>query len=298
MYLFQQIEEIVMEYNDARKVIGEFILNEKENIYRYSMDEIAKYTYTSKATLVRFAKILGYKGWRDFIKALIEEVKYQEANSELMDVNYPFKENDNYKNIINKISRLQIESIKDTADKLDEEMLKKAVINILDSEKVFIFGMKPNTSIAGSLKWKFLSIGKYIDIVEVGEFGLVSRTLTEKDCVIIISYSGNSIDKEPMKHIEVLKSQNVKLIGITSGGENYMRKNIDCILTMSSREKLYSKIANFATEQSILYIFNILFACCFKKEYKNNLSYKIENSRKLESSRKTTLKSMEEKWVE
>lgn len=294
MYLFQQIEEVIMQYNDARRVIGEFILSEKETVFKYSMDEIAKYTYTSKATLVRFAKTLGYKGWRDFIKALIQEVKYQEINSDLIDVNYPFKENDVYKDIISKISRLQIESIKDTEDKLDEEMIRKAVINILDSEKVFIFGMRPNTNIAGSLKWKFLSIGKYINIIDVGEFGLVSRSLTDKDCVIIISYSGNSIDKEPMKHIEVLKSQKVKLIGITSDGENYMRKNIDCILTISSREKLYSKIANFATEQSILYIFNVLFACCFKKEYNNNLSYKIENSKKLESSRRTTLKSMEE----
>lgn len=296
MYLFQQIEEVIMQYNDARQIIGEFVLNEKERLHRYSMDEIAQFTYTSKATLVRFAKTLGYKGWRDFMKAFIEEIKYQNANSTEIDVNYPFKESDNYKEIINKISRLQIESIMDTADKLDEEMLKKAVVYIWGSERILIFGMKPNTDIAESLRWKFLSIGKYIQIAELGEFGLVARSLTNKDCAIIISYSGNNIEKDPMKHIEILKNKKVKLIGVTSGGHNYIRENIDCILTISSRERLYSKIANFATEQSMLYIFNVLFACCFKKEYKNNLLYKIENSKKLEESRKSSLKSMEEEF--
>lgn len=294
MYLFQQIEEVIMQYNDARQVIGEFVISEKDKLHRYSMDEIAKYTYTSKATLVRFAKALGYKGWRDFMKAFIEEVKYQNDNSTEVDVNYPFGENDTYKEIINKISRLQIESIMDTSDKLDEEIIRQAVIRILGARRICIFGMKPNTQIAGGLKWKFLSIGKYIEIVELGEVGLVSRTLTNEDCAIVISYSGNNIEKDPMKHIEMLKNQKVKMIGITSGGNNYIRENIDCILTISSRERLYSKIANFATEQSMIYIFNVLFACCFKKEYKNNLLYKIDNSKKLEESRKSSLRSMDE----
>lgn len=68
------------------------------------------------------------------MKAFIEEVKYQNSNSTEVDVNYPFKENDTYKEVISKISRLQIESIMDTTDKLDEEMIKKAVINILGSD--------------------------------------------------------------------------------------------------------------------------------------------------------------------
>ena len=96
MYLFQQIEEVMMHYNDARQVIGKFVLNEKDRLHKYSMEEIAQYTYTSKATLVRFAKALGYKGWRDFMKAFIEEVKYQNDNSTEVDVNYPFGENDTF----------------------------------------------------------------------------------------------------------------------------------------------------------------------------------------------------------
>ncbi len=294
MYLFQQIEELIMQYNDARKIIAEFVLAEKDRLYTYNMQEVAQYTYTSKATLVRFAKALGYRGWKDFIKAFIEELKYQESNDTEIDVNYPFSQNSTYKEIENNIARLQIESILDTVDKIDEEMIKLAVERILKSNRVKVFGLKPNTYIVENLRWKFLNIGKHIDIAEQGEFGISVKSLTKDDCAIIISYSGNNLEKEPMCYIDTLQKQGVSLIGVTSVGNNYIRERIDCILTISSRERLYSKISNFATEQSMLYLFNILFSCCFNEDYNKNLSYKIENARKLEEPRKTALKVMEE----
>ena len=89
MYLFQRIEEMTIEYQDARSVIAEFLLNEKSHLYQYTMDEIAHLTYTSKPTLVRFAKGLGFHGWKDFMRSLIEEVKYLESHETTIDVNFP-----------------------------------------------------------------------------------------------------------------------------------------------------------------------------------------------------------------
>ena len=75
MYLFQRIEEMTIEYQDARSVIAEFLLNEKSHLYQYTMDEIAHLTYTSKPTLVRFAKGLGFHGWKDFIAKNPDKVR-------------------------------------------------------------------------------------------------------------------------------------------------------------------------------------------------------------------------------
>ena len=73
-----------------------------------------------------------------------------------------------------------------------------------------------------------------------------------------------------------------------------MRKNLDCIITMSSRERLYSKIANYATEESLNYILNVLFSCCFASQYKQNLEFKIKNSSLLEQERVTMMKEMQD----
>lgn len=294
MYLFQRIEEVMMLYHDARSVIAEFILNERNHLYQYTMDDIAHLTFTSKPTLVRFAKTLGYKGWKDFNRALIEEIKYQENNKSEVDVNFPFNEKDNYQEIINNLSRLQIESIMDTTHLLKEKMLELAVIRISKARKIVLFGMKPNSYYAQSFRWKFLSIGINIHIAKEGELGMLARTLTKDDCAILISYSGNNVAKDPMAQVEILKKQEVPIIAMTSGGNNYLQQHVDCIFEISSRERLYSKISTFATEQSLLLIFNVIFACFFRKDYHRNLVYKIENSKMLEGQRIAALENLKE----
>ena len=73
-----------------------------------------------------------------------------------------------------------------------------------------------------------------------------------------------------------------------------MRKNLDCVFTLCTRERLYTKIANYSTEESLNYILNVLFSCCFARNYKANLDFKIRNSRVLEHERFTMMKAIKD----
>ena len=60
MNLLHKVEEAMMQYGgNSRRSIGEFILKEKNNLHKYSLQEIADQTYTSKAAVVRFAQAVG-----------------------------------------------------------------------------------------------------------------------------------------------------------------------------------------------------------------------------------------------
>lgn len=284
----------MMEYHDARYAVGEFVLHEQSNLHKYTINQIAEYSYTSKATVVRFAKTLGFDGWKEFMKAFISEMKYLEQHKADADVNYPFDAKSSVNEIIDSIKKVQIESIQDSADLLDVEMLEKAVHYLIKAKHIIIFGLSPNIFIGELFRRKMITIKKQVDIAKLGEMGIISNTLTEDDCAIMISYSGNNEHAEPMCYIPTLLDNKVSVIGITSGGDNYMRKELDCVLTMSSKERLYTKISNFATEESLQYIFNVLFSCYFAKHYQDNNLYKLQNSKILESSRWAVLKSMKD----
>ena len=284
----------MMEYHDARYAVGEFVLHEQSNLHKYTINQIAEYSYTSKATVVRFAKTLGFDGWKEFMKAFISEMKYLEQHKADADVNYPFDAKSSVNEIIDSIKKVQIESIQDSADLLDVEMLEKAVHYLIKAKHIIIFGLSPNIFIGELFRRKMITIKKQVDIAKLGEMGIISNTLTEDDCAIMISYSGNNEHAEPLCYIPTLLENKVSVIGITSGGDNYMRKELDCVLTMSSKERLYTKISNFATEESLQYIFNVLFSCYFAKHYQDNNLYKLQNSKILESSRWAVLKSMKD----
>ncbi len=69
------------------------------------------------------------------------------------------------------------------------------------------------------------------------------------------------------------------------------------MLTISSRERLFSKISGFSTEASTLNILNILFSCCFVRDYERNLEYKIKNSKNFEFRRRASLADMREDGI-
>lgn len=286
MKLIQKIEDYTILYKDSRSHIAEFLIQNKDDLNEYSMNDISKQTFSSKATLVRFAKSLGFSGWKELIKTLIEEIRYEEKHYSAISPNIPFDKNDSFQEIIQNISTVQIESINDTADRIDTAALEEAVGKLISANRIVVLGMSPNNLLAEIFRRKMATIGKIVEVAPPGEIGIIAYSLTNKDAAIVISYSGNDVSREPMKFIPDMNSKGVKLIGITSDGYNYMRQEIDTVLTISSREGLYKKISNFSTEESILFILNVLYACFFSKEYIKNYTYKLKNSIKLEESRR------------
>lgn len=284
----------MVNYSDARHTVGEFVLNEKAAIGDYTIAQIAQKTYTSKATVVRFAKTLGYEGWKEFKKDYLAELNYRASHSDDVDVNIPFKKGDSMDVLVNNLMNLLIESVRDTVDLLDYAMVEKAVEYLKNARHVIIFGISPNDYLGQLFKRKLLTIGKYADVVQFSEIGLMSKFMTKQDCAIVISYSGNTRFSEPISSLKTLIGKKIPIIGITSGGDNFIRNNVTCVLTISSRERLYSKISNFATENSINFILNLIFSRYFMDDYERNLIYKIENAKDLEVQRAATLKELKD----
>lgn len=294
MFLFQKIEELMMTHHDARYAVGEFVMHEQANLHQYTITQIAEYTFTSKATVVRFAKTLGFVGWKEFMKAFIAEVRYQESHQGDINVNYPFKEGDTTREIIEKLKKLQMETIQDSADLMEDEVVEKATSYIVKAKNIVIFGLSPNVYLGELFRRKLVTIGKKVEIAHPGEQGIMARTLGKEDCAILITYSGNNAYAEPACHVNMMKKHQVPIIAITSGGDNFLRQQVDCVLTISSKERLYTKISNFATEQSISFILNILFANYFAQNYQYNSFFKVQSSKDLEQPRISALKELQD----
>lgn len=188
MFLIQKIEETMMKYSDARHAVGEFILREPNDIFRYTIGEIAERTYTSKATVVRFAKAMGYDGWKEFMKDYIAEFQYQKQHENTLDYNFPFQEDDDLDTILDNIERVQEETLRETRDLIDNDVLNQAADRIIRGRNIVIFSRSPNRYYAGVFARKLCSIGCLARAEESGETGLIAAALGPEDCAIIISY--------------------------------------------------------------------------------------------------------------
>lgn len=295
MTLQQRVEELTMDYgNNSKKLIGEYVLRKKGRLNEYTIQQIAEETYTSKAALVRFAKSLGYGGWKEFVKEFVAEYRYQESHYSDIDPNFPFREGDTTLDIIQKMSSLQVESILDTADLLDPHMIEKVAKLLMKSNRIAVLGKNPNILLGELFQRRMMTIRKPVEVSLLGDAGLLASSLKKDDCAILISYSGNTKDCEPTSLLQILEKENVPTIAVTSCGNNLLRRHADYTFSISSRERLYSKISTFATEKSIQFILDILFSACFSLSYEKNLDVKIQTARLLEYGRNTTNRDIRE----
>lgn len=288
MLISQKIEDIICSCTDSRAVIGKFLLQEQANLERCSMRDIAAATYTSQATLVRFAKRIGFPGWTEFMKAYLREVQYFESRPLDVDFNFPFTSKDGCEQILKTVAKVRRDANRDTINLMSVRELESAAMLLRRADRIMLCSNSANIPLLQMFQQKMLRIGKIVESIGQDEQAFMAYALTPKDCVIMVSYSGNSEKRIPTSLLQPLKERGIPIIGITSMGDNLIRQYADYVFMISTREKLYFKIASFATEESISVILDALYASYFAADYNAHLEHKRQASQRIETRRSRT----------
>ena len=298
MLLSQKLEQMSLNSQDAQKTISEFLLKERKTVSKYSMQEIADETFSSKATLVRVAKKLGFSGWNEFMAAFQEEIRYLETHKTDVNINKPFDDSSSPLEVAGSIAAVKQASMRDTIEMLHPDTLERIVDVLIRARKICLFGISVNRYLEEIFQHKMLLIGRSIELVNQAEERYQTETLGKEDCAIIISYSGNDLNRNPIHLLPSLKEHQVTIIGLTSMGDNMLRDYSDYVLTIASQEKLYSKIGAFATECSTLFLLDTIFGCYFARNYGENMEYKVNMARNVDKRRYSTSEGIQEDKAE
>ena len=279
--------------SDTQKKIVDFMLEYPERLKSMSLQDIAAKTYTTPAALVRVAKKFGYSGFVPFCNAYIEEMEYLYSEVSTVDANYPFSSKDSIQTICHNIAALEKGAIEDTMSLMDYDALKKAV-KILDTcETIHFCGISFNHLLGEAFANKMMRIGKKVLVNPLESDMLYSSALVDdKDAAIIVSYTGSMPVIKNM--LKLYKSKKIPVIALTSFGPSGLRQNADVTLTISTREKMYSKIAGFSNETSIKLLLDILYSGYFSNRYEKNKEQKNKLSSMIESWKRSSNEIIDE----
>ncbi|PJI07430.1 MULTISPECIES: MurR/RpiR family transcriptional regulator [Clostridium] len=283
MLINEQMEQIE-KFSSNEQIIIEYIQKMGVEINSLSARKIANETLTSASTVVRLCKKFGCKGFEDFKKTYIHELRYLTSIQENINKNIPFTEKDNKYKIANNLSLLYQEIAKDTLECLSIENLSKATQMILKADNIYIFSSGSSINLAKIFQERMLRITKTVVLYESLDMQYIrSVSSQKKDCYILLSYSGEVT--RIVRVAQTLKRQGVPTIAITSLGNNRLSKIADCVLNVSTREKIIYNICNYSSLISTGLILDILYSCCFNENYQKNLEYKIELEKRYELQR-------------
>ena len=155
------------------------------------------------------------------------------------------RDRDNIMDISYKIATLQKETIDDTLSLIDHDTLRRALNLIKTTDMIHFCGVSFSHLLGENFALKMSRIGKKVFISHLEQEYLYSTSLVSKnDMALIVSYSGALPIIKNM--VDMYKAKNIPILAITSYGQSYLRSQADVTLTITTKEKMYSKIAGYS----------------------------------------------------
>lgn len=217
MLLTEKMETLSFTYTEQK--IIHYLLSEKQNIATKNLRQLSADCFVSKSAFIRIAKKLGYSGWNECKKALLQEFDYLSHQENNIDANFPFKKTDTLIQIAHNLVTLKKETLDETVQLNNPSTIEKAITLLNYSQTIHLFAVSNNLLIVEEFANQMNRIGKDVRIHYLQNELYFSAYLADsKSCALIVSYSGNT--NELIQVAKLLVRRNIPIISITSLGEN------------------------------------------------------------------------------
>jgi len=277
-----EIRNAYANFSKSQKRIADYFLQNAHHASGKTIDEVAERVGVSTATIVRFARSIGFSGYRDFIMRFTSGVTEISNGVDAMPNYLDAIPGDSIGQIMGHIYATTKQSIEQTMAVSDEESIARAVTCMRKAKRIDFFGMSAGSIIAQDAQQKFLRINKISYAFSSSHIqATATSTLTPEDVCVVISYSGETADT--IRIAEISKERGACVISITKFGDNSISRLADINLFVSSPESEFRSSAT-GSRISQLCIIDILYTSLVSLEY-NTVKQYLDDSRKVLRSR-------------
>ncbi len=178
MYKKSLLPMIIDSYNsftNVEKSIADYFLSNNEKT-DFSSKAMKERLFVSEASLSRFAKKLGFKGYREFI------YRYEEGFiEENLPISFEFEE----------VLELYRVLLNETANFVNEEQIKVFCKMLQEARHVVVFGIGSSGLAAKEMKFRFMRLGVMMEAVDSSDEMKMQSVMLGEDCLAIgVSLSG------------------------------------------------------------------------------------------------------------
>ena len=217
----------------SEKKVGNYVLEHYMEVLNYTVTELAEKAEVSDATVVRFSRSAGYKGYQDLKIHLAQDalVPYKHLNTSL-------EKDDTPAQIAQKVIRAEIQTLEETLNILDMKELEQVAQVIRKARRVVFFGCGGSGAVAFDAMHKFLKIGIHSCIqTDVDIQSMESALLGPGDVAFGISHSGGN--QNVLECLKNARDCKATLVGLTTCGKSPMQRLCDYLLMTSTRESIF-----------------------------------------------------------
>lgn len=225
--VLEQINSQYYELTVSERKIADFVLQNVDKVQFMSITELATACAVSDATVSRFCRSLRQDSFNTFKMRLAHDIVYPES--------FSHNNMSAHRGFAKRISRLVQNAMSETLGFIDESELKEAVKLLEKADRVLCVGLGGSNVMAGYIVQRFSMIcGKFRDISESHAQYYEMAAMSEKDVMVLISYSGAT--KEIVDLMAQASDRGIKMILLTHFPQSPASKYADLVLRTGTYE--------------------------------------------------------------
>ena len=219
---------------DAEKKIAKFILNNPKEVVDMTVSELAEISDVSIASVSRFCRKVGLKGFAQLKISLAQELVESHKSGEISnDISV-----NNIPQSLQNILAHKITELKQTVNQINTDAVREILEGIRDASRVQVIAVGNTIPVAIDAAFKFNELGIPTTAGTIWETQLsYSFTLGKGDVLIAISNSGES-DKV-LEAVKIANKNGAMTIGITNSPHSAIGEEVQYHITTATREKLF-----------------------------------------------------------
>lgn len=257
----------------AEKMVADFVLERKDDLFQYPIKELARLSGTTQAAWTRFAQAIGYSGLKD-----LKNAYYSEANVSLKQAdNGPkiaFKDVNEYtslQSIADNICATSVQAIQTTYRLFDTGNFNDVVSKIISAKQIQVFGIGTASVAAYDLYCKLLRIHYNVVFNQDHHMNLMTISQICPDDVAIF-FVDNPKNKEIMQLYNIAKGKEAITIAITKLGNNALTTGCTHVLFTTSPE-IDKKSGITCSRFAQLFMVDTLYTGICNRDYDNIREY-------------------------
>lgn len=261
------LKEMIHTLPPSEQKIANYILRNPEESIMLTTLMLGEKSKTSSAAVIRLCKSLGFNGFQELKIRVAGDLQEQDIKG-YRDI----EPNDNFKNIIDKVTSNTIQTLNETIDIMSVDKLEKAVIAISNARSIIFIGFGASYIAAKDAEQKFARIDK--NVQSFSDVHMAATAIANKgvdDVVIGISFSGKT--KEVTKLLELAKYKNITTLGITKYGKSPVGSYSDILLHTSATKEATFRSGATSSRMAQLHVIDILFMCLASEEYEEIIKH-------------------------
>lgn len=233
--ILPMIVSLDYDFTKSEKKVAKYILENTSEVIYLTIIELAEKVVVGEATIIRFCRKLGFKGFQDFKMILAQEFSLNNQGEKI--VSDTVKLSDDLTTMSKKIVNGIELAMEETLILVDYKILEEAVKEMEKAKRIYFFGVGYSGLACLEAKYKYMALGLKVEAYTDNHFmAMVAATLDENDLVVGISHSGRTL--ETLKAMEIAKKSGAKTIAITHYAKSPITGFADYTLLNGSKEGL------------------------------------------------------------